>query len=290
MARPQKQGLDYFPLDVDFLSDKKIKILKSRYGSDGVMVYIYLLCEMYKNGYCILMDEDYEYVIKDDLGLKDTVVSQVMQFLFSRSLLTEIVAGSDTYITSRAVQKRFQEAIKQRKKPFVVDSNLWLLDEEETLSCIKVTLNNSLSEINTDKSEINGSLSEINTTKESKVKESKVNKSNNIVSAAELSATSTNDYVIALILTTKEFYLVRQADVDRYTELYPAVNVVQELRSMAGWLETNPKRRKTKSGINKFINSWLAKTQNRGGAGYGAVQFQQAVGKAQTSPFRSETL
>lgn len=290
MARPQKQGLDYFPLDVDFLSDKKIKILKSRYGSDGVMVYIYLLCEMYKNGYCILMDEDYEYVIKDDLGLKDTVVSQVMQFLFSRSLLTEIVAGSDTYITSRAVQKRFQEAIKQRKKPFVVDSNLWLLDEEETLSCIKVTLNNSLSEINTDKSEINGSLSEINTTKESKVKESKVNKSNNIVSAAELSATSTNDYVIALILTTKEFYLVRQADVDRYTELYPAVNVVQELRSMAGWLEANPKRRKTKSGINKFINSWLAKTQNRGGAGYGAVQFQQAVGKAQTSPFRSETL
>ena len=32
MARPKKNGLSYFPLDVDFLEDHKIKILKARYG------------------------------------------------------------------------------------------------------------------------------------------------------------------------------------------------------------------------------------------------------------------
>ena len=48
MARPRKRGLEYFPFDVDFFSDKKIKVLKGRFGADGVMIYIYLLCEVYK--------------------------------------------------------------------------------------------------------------------------------------------------------------------------------------------------------------------------------------------------
>ena len=33
---------------------------------------------------------------------------------------------------------------------------------------------------------------------------------------------------------------------------------------MKGWLQGNPTRQKTKSGIMRFINSWLAKEQNRG--------------------------
>lgn len=57
MPRPRKNGLDYFPLDVDFLDDPKIKILKARYGRDGIVFYIYLLSncrwipmsEQYKN-------------------------------------------------------------------------------------------------------------------------------------------------------------------------------------------------------------------------------------------------
>jgi len=43
-VRKQSQGLDYFPLEIDFFSDKKIKILKARYGADGITIYLYLLC------------------------------------------------------------------------------------------------------------------------------------------------------------------------------------------------------------------------------------------------------
>ena len=173
MARPQKQGLDCFPMDVDFFADKKIKILKARYGADGILVYLYLLCEIYKNGYYIKMDEDYEYIIQEDLNLKDNVVSQVMQFLFNRSLLKEILVKSDTYITSKAIQKRFQEAIKTRKMPFAVDTNLWILSEEETIGSVFFAPKKNKSEINPNKSEINPSKSQINSTKESKEKESK---------------------------------------------------------------------------------------------------------------------
>ena len=53
MARPRKEGLDYFSLDVDFFEDVKIRVLKGGLGNDGVLTYIYLLTKIYKNGYYI---------------------------------------------------------------------------------------------------------------------------------------------------------------------------------------------------------------------------------------------
>ena len=44
--------------------------------------------------------------------------------------------------------------------------------------------------------------------------------------------------------------------------LYPAVDVAQQLRSMRGWLLANPKNRKTKARIMRFVNSWLSREQN----------------------------
>ncbi|MGN0460514.1 MAG: DUF4373 domain-containing protein [Ruminococcus sp.] len=177
MARPIKNGLDYFPMDVDFFADKKIKILRARFGSDGVLIYLYLLCEIYKNGYYIKLDEDYKYIIQEDLNLKENVVSIVMQFLFNRSLLTEIPVNSDTYITSKAVQRRFQEAVKSRKKPFAVNTDLWILDEEETIGSVIFAPKKDKSRINPDLSQINPDKSGINSTKESKEKKSKVKES-----------------------------------------------------------------------------------------------------------------
>ena len=44
--------------------------------------------------------------------------------------------------------------------------------------------------------------------------------------------------------------------------LYPAVDVEQQLRNMRGWLLANPKNRKTKAGVMRFVNSWLSREQN----------------------------
>ena len=69
MARPQKEGLEYFSLDVDFFSDRKIKILKGRFGADGITYYLYLLCEIYKgHGYYLEVDEDFDYITSSELG------------------------------------------------------------------------------------------------------------------------------------------------------------------------------------------------------------------------------
>lgn len=70
--------------------------------------------------------------------------------------------------------------------------------------------------------------------------------------------------VVQMPLNDGSEYPVYEAQITEWSSLYPAVDVRQELNNMIGWLKANPTRRKTKSGINRFINNWLAREQDRG--------------------------
>ena len=72
---------------------------------------------------------------------------------------------------------------------------------------------------------------------------------------------------ISIILNNGTYYDVPMSKVERWKELYPAVDVEQELRKMAGWSEENQKKRKTRTGVRAFINNWLAREQDKGGKG-----------------------
>ena len=69
--------------------------------------------------------------------------------------------------------------------------------------------------------------------------------------------------VISLILNDKTQFPVTDTDIRNWQELYPAVNILQELRNMKGWLDSNPAKRKTKAGIRRFINGWLSREQDK---------------------------
>lgn len=70
--------------------------------------------------------------------------------------------------------------------------------------------------------------------------------------------------VVEMVLNDGGTYKVTRSEAERYQALYPAVDVIQELRNAAGWLEGNPTRRKTKAGIKRYINGWLAREQDNG--------------------------
>ena len=74
--------------------------------------------------------------------------------------------------------------------------------------------------------------------------------------------------IIEIPLNDGSEYGVTQKEADEYAALYPAVDVLQELRSMRGWCLSNGGKKKTRSGVRRFINSWLARAQDRGGASY----------------------
>ncbi len=165
MGAKRKEGNKFFSLDVDFFSDKKIKILKARYGADGITLYIYLLCEIYKNGFYLRIDEDFEFIVSDDLNMNSDKVKQVLNFLLERSLFDNTLFQSDKVLTSAGIQERYQLMVKSRavKNPITIE-RYWLLSEEETETFIKVNsfLNNSKNkEDNSKKNNLNSENNDI---------------------------------------------------------------------------------------------------------------------------------
>lgn len=261
MSRPQKEGIDYFPFDIDFFSDPKIKILKARYGVDGIAIYMYLLCEIYRSGYYIRFNDDSQYLISDDLKMSPDKVMQVLKFLLERSLFDNKLFQSDAVLTSTGIQKRFQLAVKERakKNPIQVEG-FWILPEEKTEPFIKVNSFINKSGNNEDYSGKNSDTSLELSLKESKVKESKVNKSKEI--SPELPESTRQEAVYELLLNDGTNYSVCLEEIQKYQGLYPAVDIDQEFRKMIGWIDSNQLNRKTRRGINKFINGWISRAQD----------------------------
>lgn len=69
--------------------------------------------------------------------------------------------------------------------------------------------------------------------------------------------------VLNLPLNDGTMFGITQDQVDKWAGLYPAVDIMQELRNMQGWLDSNPKKRKTKTGILRFVNGWLSREQDK---------------------------
>ena len=69
--------------------------------------------------------------------------------------------------------------------------------------------------------------------------------------------------VITIPLNDGSEYAVKQDDFNEWLTLYPAVDVMQELRKMRGWSQVNGAKRKTRKGIKRFIVNWLAREQDK---------------------------
>lgn len=70
---------------------------------------------------------------------------------------------------------------------------------------------------------------------------------------------------ITLQTNKGEEYPITRALVSEYASLYPAVDIMAELRKMRAWLLSNPKSRKTSTGMLRFVNTWLSREQDKGG-------------------------
>lgn len=66
----------------------------------------------------------------------------------------------------------------------------------------------------------------------------------------------------SFLLNDGTSYEITENDVDTFQQLYPGIDVRQELRSVTAWCLSNPKNRKTRAGAKRFLNSWLSRAQN----------------------------
>lgn len=103
----------------------------------------------------------------------------------------------------------------------------------------------------------------------------------NKTSCAETKLSAPADSLLTLPLNDKSEYPVLNVDVVEWVKLYPAVDVRQQLRNMRGWLLATPAKRKTASGVKRFINNWLSKAQNNPA---GAARYGSDIGAAPKAP------
>lgn len=116
MARPIKEGLDYFPLDVDIFEDEKIEAIAGEFGPKGELAVIKLLCAIYKKGYFILWNDLTQATLLKRLpGASKEMINQIVNRLVLWGFFDEELFNSARVLTSENIQATYFEATKRRK-------------------------------------------------------------------------------------------------------------------------------------------------------------------------------
>jgi len=108
-------------------------------------------------------------------------------------------------------------------------------------------------------------------------------------SNANISTEPQSAPVLMMPLVDGSEYGISQAEIDEWSEAYPAVDVLQQLREMRAWCNANPKNKKTRKGVARFITGWLSKEQNRAPRVSASAPQQEAPRqRVQTTSWRDE--
>ena len=182
MARPTKTGLDYYPMDVGFLRDKKVRLLRSEFGASSVLFVLYVLGKVYEgDGYFLAWDKDELLLAADELRESPTYISEVLQGCLSRSLFDERVFQVFGVLTSAGIQRRYLRGCEKRDV-ITVFEEYWLLNncsKADVPAGIRaklalVSLSGGKITVNSPGNPDNSPGNPQSKVKESKVKESKV--------------------------------------------------------------------------------------------------------------------
>lgn len=246
-----KSGIDYFPLDVTL--NAKFELIEAEFGLTGFGVVVHLLQEIYgKAGYYIEWTEEVALLFARKVGLGGSVVSEIIEASIRRGMFDKEKYDKYHVLTSKGIQERYFEAVS-RRKTLEVDYNILLVDVAQILPNVYISAKN-----------VNIFSKNADIERQSKVEKSRVEKSKEeYILCAEPQAADAPP-VISLPLNDGTFFDVPENDRAKWSQLYPNVDVVQQLRNMAGWCDANPSKRKTRNGIKRFITSWLAREQDKG--------------------------
>lgn len=131
MSRQKKSGLDYFPFEVDFFQDIKIRKLIRRNGGKAIAVYALLLCYIYKSGYFMTWDKELPFIISEQTGYGEVYIQEVLESCLTLGLLDRRMLDEEGVLTSRGIQERYKKiCADSRRSASIGEYNL--LDENST--------------------------------------------------------------------------------------------------------------------------------------------------------------
>ena len=173
MARPQKTGLDYFPLDVDIDQDDKIQLIEARFGITGFGIIIKLFMKIYKEGYFYEWTEKEQLLFSKRINVDINLVNDVINECIKWGLFDSTLYEKYKILTSKGIQRRYLEATGRRKQVEMIEEYC-LIDSSKYSNIIFVSINSVNVNNNPQSDKVNDGINPQSKVKESKVKERKV--------------------------------------------------------------------------------------------------------------------
>jgi len=119
MARPTKQGIDYFPLDVQFDDNMELYLLE--HEAIGLSVFVTTLQLIYQNeGYYCKNGKDFHLLIKKRINVDTNKINDCINSLIDRGIFNAKLHKQYEILTSSGIQKRFFDAAKRKKTVYFI--------------------------------------------------------------------------------------------------------------------------------------------------------------------------
>ena len=183
MARPEKQGLDYFPLDIDIDSDDKVYLIQAKHGIAGFGILIKLFMKIYRNGYYLRFTEREEIIFAAQNNIDINVCRNVVNECINESIFDKDIYNKYQILTSRGIQKRYFEVSERRKKTELI-KEICLIDTSKYNNLVNVDINYVNNNINPKKTGNRGEDVNIYPETESKQKVNKTESKQNTTTFA----------------------------------------------------------------------------------------------------------
>jgi hypothetical protein len=129
VARPLKDGVDYFPLDT--VLDTKFELIEAEYGLTGFAVVVKLLQKIYReHGYYCEWTDEVALLFSKQLNEGCNVVSEIVRASVKRGIFDKDLFDKYHILTSNGIQKRYFEAVNRRTQINVIDEYLLVSDTQ----------------------------------------------------------------------------------------------------------------------------------------------------------------
>ena len=178
MARPQKQGLDYFPLDTE--PDIKLELIESEFGLTGFAVVVKLWQYIYKKGYYCEWTDEVALLFAKRNNMSSNVVSEIIKASIRRGIFNKDLYDKYSILTSSGIQKRYFEAVNRRVQIEIKEQYLLVPDVQKTEN---VNINS-----------VNVNINSVNADNNFQIKEKEIKRNKNILNNGKVKPNNFNSY------------------------------------------------------------------------------------------------
>ena len=226
MARPKAKGVEYFPLDVGFLSDLKIRKIMLSCGASSIAVLIYIFAAIYRDeGYFMNVKDDDIALIALDTNLDTDYVKNVINRACEVGLFSFRIYDNFRVLTSEGIQNRYLK-ITERRKSVKINADINLVNVDMMYTETRVNVAETI--VNVAETPVNVYKSTQSKVKESKVKESKV-KESKVKESKEKNTVIQNDVFSTWLNTFGDISSFIKETLETLTEEYGPEQVVEAI-------------------------------------------------------------